>query len=132
VRRSSLDEPSHYLIARRDDADTGVLVLKLPDGETVLPIFFQEEAGMFPWLEAVGEAWRIAEVPLGDFIALPCGPCAGVERVVRDFFAAESAQGGLVTVGPRGLPAASLLGERASLCARRYVPRAGRASEPER
>jgi hypothetical protein len=51
--------------------------LKLPDGETVLPIFFQEEAGMFPWLEAVGEAWRIAEVPLGDFIALPCGPCAG-------------------------------------------------------
>jgi hypothetical protein len=52
---------------------------------------------MFSWLEAVGEAWRIAEVPLGGFIALPCGPCAGVERAVHDFFAAESTQGGLVT-----------------------------------
>jgi hypothetical protein len=34
----------------------GVLVLKLPDGETILPVFsFQEEAGMFPWREAEGE-----------------------------------------------------------------------------
>ena len=40
----------------------------------------------------------LAEVPLVERIALLCGLCAGVERVVHDFFAAESAQGGLVTV----------------------------------
>jgi hypothetical protein len=56
VRRRSLDEPSYFLIARRHAADTGVLVLKLPDGETVLPVFsFREEAGIFPWREAEGE-----------------------------------------------------------------------------
>ncbi len=69
LTREGLSEGSNghprYLIARRDatDADDAdVLVLRLPDGRTALPVFGrEEEAGMFLWLETAGEGWRVAE-----------------------------------------------------------------------
>lgn len=81
-----LDEYSRYLVARREDAD--VLVLRLPDGQTALPVFgCGEEAGMFVWLETTGEEWCVTEISAGDLFALFRGSCAGVGRIVSPFHA---------------------------------------------
>jgi hypothetical protein len=85
------NERSRYLIARRDAKDVDdadVLVLRLPDGRTALPVFGrEEEAGMYVWLETTGEGWRVAEISAGGLFALLCGSCAGVGRIVRPFVA---------------------------------------------
>lgn len=85
------DEHFRYLIARRDAEgadDADVLVLRLPDGRTALPVFGREdEAGMFVWLETTGEGWRVAEISEGGLGALLRGSCAGVGRIVRPFAA---------------------------------------------
>lgn len=95
------NEHSRYLIARRDatDADDAdVLVLRLPDGQTALPVFGrEEEAGMFVWLETTGEGWRVADLSDGGLGTLLRGSCAGVGQIVRPF-AANSVGHGPATV----------------------------------
>jgi hypothetical protein len=95
------NEHYRYLIARRDakDADDAdVLVLRLPDGQTALPVFGrEEEAGMFVWLETAGEAWHVVEISEGGLGTLLRGSCAGVGRIVRPF-AANSVGHGPATV----------------------------------
>jgi hypothetical protein len=82
------NEHCRYLIARRDAKDADVLVLKLPDGQTALPVFgCEEEAGMFMWLETIGEGWRVAEFSDRCLAALLRGSCANVQCVVRPFAA---------------------------------------------
>ena len=82
------NEHSRYLIARREARETDVLVLRLPDGQTALPVFGCEaEAGMFVWLETIGEGWRVAEISAGGLYALLNGSCAGVGRIVSPFAA---------------------------------------------
>ncbi len=95
-RRSGV---SRYLIARRDAEDADVLVLRLPDGRTALPVFGrEEEAGMFLWLETAGEGWRVAEFSEGDLVTLLRGSCAGVGCVVYPF-ATKGVARGPATVG---------------------------------
>jgi hypothetical protein len=87
-------EHSRFLIARRDAEDADVLVLGLPDGQTALPIFgLEEEAGMFLWLETVGEGWRVVEISEADLAALLRESCAGVQRVVHPFAAEVAGKG---------------------------------------
>jgi hypothetical protein len=81
-------ERSRYLIARRDAKDADVLVLKLPDGQTALPVFgCEEEAGMFMWLETTGEGWRVAKISDGGLGTLLRDSCADVGRIVHPFAA---------------------------------------------
>jgi hypothetical protein len=88
--------PSYCLITRRDAANMDVLILKFSDGEMVLPVFsLEEEAGMFLWLEALDEGWRVEEYSVEELVALLCGPCASVEWVAPDPFAATGPARGL-------------------------------------
>lgn len=83
-----LREHSRFLIVRQDAKDAEVLVLRLPDSQTALPIFgLQEEAGMFLWLETAREGWRVTEISESDLAALLRGSCAGVQRIVCPFAA---------------------------------------------
>lgn len=87
--------PSYYLVTRREPVD--VLSLKLPGGEIVLPVFSLEaEAGMFLWLEGLDEGWQVEEFSVGELLGLLSGPCASVERVAPDPFAANNSEGGLL------------------------------------
>ena len=81
-------ERSRFLIARERAKDADVLVLRLPDGQTALPVFgLEEEAGMFLWLETAGEGWRVAEISEAGLATLLRESCAGVRRIVRPFAA---------------------------------------------
>jgi len=87
-------EHFRFLIARRDAEDVDVLVLGLPDGQTVLPVFgLEEEAGMFLWLETAGEGWRVVQISEADLAALLRESCAGVRRVVHPFAAEVTGKG---------------------------------------
>ncbi len=91
-------ERSRFLIAREGAKSADVLVLRLPDGQTALPVFgLEEEAGMFLWLETVGEGWRVAEISEAALATLLHESCAGVRRIVRPF-AAGCGGTGLATV----------------------------------
>jgi hypothetical protein len=91
-------ERSRFLIAREGAKDADVLVLRLPDGQTALPVFgLEEEAGMFLWLETAGEGWRVAEISEAALANLLRESCAGVRRIVRPF-AAGCGGTGLATV----------------------------------
>lgn len=95
--------PAHprFLIARRDAKgadDAGVLVVRLPDGRTALPVFGrEEEAGMFLWLETAEEGWRVTEFSESGLLTLLRGSCAGVRHVVYPF-ATDGVEGGPATV----------------------------------
>ena len=79
-------ERAHFLVARQEAEGAEVLVLSLPDGRTVLPVFgLGEEAGMFLWLAATGEGWCVAEISEGGLAALLRGSCAGVRWLLRAF-----------------------------------------------
>jgi hypothetical protein len=81
-------EHSRFLIARRDAKDADVLVLRLSDGQTALPVFGrEEEAVMFLWLETAGEGWGVVEISEGGLVTLLCGSCAGVGRIGHPFVA---------------------------------------------
>ena len=89
---------SRFLIAREGAKDTDVLVLRLPEGQTALPVFgFEEEAWMFLWLETAEEGWRVAEISEAALATLLRESCAGVRRIVRPF-AAGCGGTGLATV----------------------------------
>lgn len=91
-------ERSRYLIAQQDTRGADVLVVRLPDGQTALPVFCcEEEAGMFVWLETVGEGWRVAEISDEGLGTLLRGSCAGVGRIFRPF-AADGVGNGPATV----------------------------------
>jgi hypothetical protein len=84
---------SRFLIARRGAKDSDVLVLRLPDGQTALPVFgSEEEAGMFLWLETAGEGWRVVEICEGGLVLLR-DSCAGVRRIVHPFAANGAGEG---------------------------------------
>lgn len=87
-------EHSHFLIARQDAEDADVLVLRLPDGQTAMPVFTsEEEAGMFLWLETAGEGWRVAEISDGGLVSLLRDSCAGVLRIAHPFVAKGPGKG---------------------------------------
>jgi hypothetical protein len=93
---------SSWVVTRRDAADADVLTLKLSGGETVLPVFsLEEEAGMFLWLEVLDEGWQVEEFSVTELVALLCGPCASVERVAPNPFAATDPAGGLLATVDR-------------------------------
>jgi hypothetical protein len=76
-------EHSRFWIVRQGAKDSDVLVLRLPDGHTALPVFAsEEEAGMFLWLETAEDGWRVAEISEADLAGLLRDSCAGVRRVV--------------------------------------------------
>ena len=85
LRATSLRHP-RFLIVKRDAEGANVLVLRFPDGRAALPVFgLEEEAGMFLWLETLGEGWRGAEISEADLGALLRGSCARVRSVVHPF-----------------------------------------------
>jgi hypothetical protein len=85
---------SRFLIARPGAKDSDVLVLRLPDGHTALPVFAsEEEAGMFLWLETAEDGWRVAEISEADLAGLLRDSCAGVRWVVRPFAADGAGKG---------------------------------------
>lgn len=85
---------AHFLLARRDVHGAEVLVLRLPDGRTVLPVFgLGEEAGMLLWLEAAGEGWRVTEISERGLAGLLRGSCAGVRWILRPFAAGGVGRG---------------------------------------
>ena len=60
-----------FLIVKRDAEGANVLVLRLSDGRTALPVFgLEEEPGMLLCLEKAGEGWRVAEISEADLAAL--------------------------------------------------------------
>ena len=74
------------MIVKRDAEGTDVLVLGFSDGRMGLPVFgFEEEAGMFVWLESAGDGWRVAEISEADLASLLRGPCARVRSVLHPF-----------------------------------------------
>jgi hypothetical protein len=87
-------EHSRFLIARRGAKDSDVLVLRLPSGQTTLPVFgSEEEAGMFLWLETTGEGWRVVEISEGGLVTLLRDSCAGVRRIAHPFAASGAGKG---------------------------------------
>jgi hypothetical protein len=91
-------EHPRFLIVKRDAEGANVLVLRFPDGQTALPVYrLEEEAGMFLWLETVGDGWRVAGISEADLAALLRGSCARVRGVVHPF-AARGVGKGLATV----------------------------------
>jgi hypothetical protein len=87
-----------FLIVKQDAEGANVLVLRFPDGQTVLPVFGLEEvARMFLCLETVAEGWRVAEISGADLTALLRDSCARVQGVVHPF-AARGVGKGLATV----------------------------------
>lgn len=82
------------MIARRGAKDSDVLVLRLPDGHTALPVFAsEEEAGLFLWLQTAADGWRVAEISEADLADLLSDSCAGVRQVVRPFAADGAGKG---------------------------------------
>jgi hypothetical protein len=115
---------SRFLIARRGAKDSDVLVLRLPDGHTALPVFAsEEEAGLFLWLETAGDGWRVAEISEADLADLLRDSCAGVRRVVRPF----AADG--VGKGPAGVDREDFLRALAGERSRRSERRGERRGE---
>jgi hypothetical protein len=91
-------ESSRFLIVRQGAKDADALVLRLPEGQSALPVFrLEEEAGMFLWLEGSGEGWRVAEISEADLAALLRDSCARVQGVVH-LFAEEGVGKGPATV----------------------------------
>ena len=87
-------ERSRFLIAREGAKDADVLVLRLPGGQTALPVFgLEEEAGMFLWLETAGEGWHVAEISEADLAALLRESCASVRWIVRPFASGDGEKG---------------------------------------
>jgi hypothetical protein len=85
VTERSFEHP-RFVIARQDTKGADVLVLRLPEGRTALPVFgLEEEAGIFVWLETGGEGWRVAEASEAVLAALLRGSCAGVRRIAHPF-----------------------------------------------
>ena len=78
--------PPYWLITRgHDNGRLDVLVIGLPSGKEVLPVFsFEEEAGMFIRLGTWGTGWRARETTAGELFSVLLEPCAGVEGVVLD------------------------------------------------
>jgi hypothetical protein len=111
VTERSFEHP-RFVIARQDTKGADVLVLRLPEGRTALPVFgLEEEAGIFVWLETVGEGWRVAEASEADLAALLRGSCAGVRRIAHPF-AEEGVGKGPETVRSREEFLGALWGER--------------------
>ena len=62
-----------------------VLIAHLASGPTALPVFgFEEEAGLFLLLAAVGRGWRVWEAEAQTLDSMLRGPLRGVERVALD------------------------------------------------
>jgi hypothetical protein len=116
-------ERSRFLIVRQGATDTDVLVLRLPAGQTALPVFdLEEEAGMFLWLEMVGEGWRVAEISVADLDTLLRDSCASVRRIVHPFVANGMGMGkGPATVDREDF-LRTLSGERSRRKETRKVP----------
>jgi hypothetical protein len=130
-RAPSRCEPPRFLIVKRDAAGAKVLVLRFPDGRTALPIFgLEEEAGMFLWLETMGEGWRVAELSEADLGALLRGSCARVRSVVHPF-AEEGVGKGPATVSREEFLGAlsGEWGRRAREPAREFAPRISAGKE---
>lgn len=128
------DEPSYCLITRRDATGADVLSLKYPGGETVLPVFSRgAEAGMFLWLEALGEGWRVEKFSREEFVSLLHDLRTNVERVVQDPFSAKGSEGGLATVDRedflRTLAGAQVSGREAAHTPEPGAPRPGALRE---
>lgn len=95
-------EHSHFLIARQDAKDADVLVVRLPDGQTALPVFGrEEEAGMFLWLETAGEGRRVVGISGVGLVVLLRDSCAAVGRIAHPS-AAKCVGKGLATVDGEG------------------------------
>ena len=104
-------ERSRFLIVRQGAKDADALVLRLPEGQSALPVFrLEEEAGMFLWLEGSGEGWRVAEISEADLGTLLRNSCAGMRRIVHPF-AAKGMGKGLATVDREDFPR-TLSGDR--------------------
>lgn len=83
------DRLSYCLFTWQDAANVDALTLKLPGGETILPVFdLEARAGMFLWLEALDEGWQVKKLSVADLVSLLCGPCASIERVLLNPFSA--------------------------------------------
>lgn len=112
------------MIARRGAKDSDVLVLRLPDGYTALPVFAsEEEAGLFLWLQTAADGWRVAEISEADLADLLSDSCAGVRRVVRPFAADGAGK------GPAGLDREDFLRALAGERSRRSERRSERRGE---
>jgi hypothetical protein len=91
-------ERCRFLMVKQGAKHADVLVLKLPDGQTALPVFgLEEEAGMFLWLETSVEGWHVAEISEADLGTLLRASRAGVQRIAHPF-AAKGAGKGLAKV----------------------------------
>ena len=78
--------PPYWLITRSyDHGRLDVLVITLPSGKEVLPVFsFGEEAEMFIRLGTWETCWQGRETTARELVSALLGPCAGVEGVVLD------------------------------------------------
>lgn len=79
----------YRLIARRTRERTEVLVVELPSGERLLPVFSHEaEAEMFVWFGGLGgspdEAWYPRQTENGEVLAMLIGSRRSVRRVALD------------------------------------------------
>jgi hypothetical protein len=95
--------PPYWLIARRyDNSWLDVLLIGLPGGEEVLPIFsFEEEAEVFVQLGTWGTGWQARETTTRELVSVLLGLCASVEWVVLDPVAEIDTEMMVALVGTR-------------------------------
>lgn len=83
--RGAMRRRTYWLVARVRGGRTEVLVAHLASGPTALPVFgFEEEAGLFLLLGAVGRGWRVWEAEAGTLVSMLRGPLKEVGRVALD------------------------------------------------
>lgn len=79
----------YRLIARQADGRTNVLVVELPGGERLLPVFSADaEAEMFAWLGGLDgfldDDWYPRRTQIGELLAMLIGPRRSVRRIALD------------------------------------------------
>ncbi len=85
AREGAVKRRPYWLVARERGGRVEVLVAHLASGPTVLPVFgFEEEAGLFVLLGAVGRGWGVWEAEAGTLVSMLRGPLKEVERVSLD------------------------------------------------
>ena len=85
MMRGATRRRPYWLVARERGGRMDVLVAHLASGPAVLPVFgFEEEAGLFLLLGALGRGWRAWEAEARTLVSMLRGPLKEVGRVALD------------------------------------------------
>lgn len=81
---ASVSRNPYWLIVKRRSGRLEVLVARLPDGRSMLPVFSFEEEATFYLRNGIRGSWHLRRTQAGELVSLLCSLCSKVELVALD------------------------------------------------